>query len=87
MITPLPIANGFYVSDSLPIAAQECVNWYPNLVEAPALNQETLFGTPGKQQIATTGAIKQINRGAHSLVGIPYFVNGDQLPDSIQIAI
>ena len=46
-ITQLPIANGFYVSDSLPISAQECTNFYPNIVQAPALNQETLIGTAG----------------------------------------
>lgn len=78
-ITTLPIANGFYKSDSLPIAGQECTNWYPNLVQAQALNQETLFGTPGSVQLATTGAIQQENRGAITLEGIPYFVNGTSL--------
>jgi len=78
-ITALPIANGFYESDSLPISAQECVNWYPNLVQAPALNQETLFGTPGSVQLATTGNIAQINRGSWPLNDIPYFVNGNTL--------
>ena len=56
-ITVLPIANGFYESDSLPISAQECVNWYPNIVQAPALAQETLFGTPGITQLATSGTV------------------------------
>ena len=61
----LPIANGFYISDSLPISAQECVNWYPNIVQAPALSQETLFGTPGLVQQATTGTLTEdINRGS-----------------------
>ncbi len=78
-IAVLPIANGFYKSDSLPIAGQECTNWYPNLVQAQALNQETLFGTPGSVQLATTGAIQQINRGSIELEGIPYFVNGTSL--------
>jgi len=45
--TVLPIANGFYTSDSLPVSAQNCVNWYPHVNEAPALNAEILFGTPG----------------------------------------
>ena len=45
--TVLPIANGFYVSDSLPLSAQECTNWYPNIVQGVGLNQETLFGTEG----------------------------------------
>jgi hypothetical protein len=77
--TVLPIANGFYVSDSLPLSAQECTNWYPNIVQGVGLNQETLFGTEGTTQLATTGVLDEINRGAHEMAGVPYFVNGTQL--------
>jgi len=77
---PLPIANGFYLSDSLPISAQECVNWYVNIPQAPALNEENLFGTPGTTQLATTGLLAdQINRGAETLDEAPYEVNGGNL--------
>ena len=75
----LPIANGFYVSESLPISAQECVNWYPVINQAPALSQETLIGIPGLAQIATTGGSQQFNRGAHEMAGAAYFVNGTSL--------
>lgn len=75
----LPIANGYYESESLPISAQECTNWYPNIVQTQALSQETLFGTPGLNQLATTGIVKQVNRGSHVKNSIPYFVNGDSL--------
>ena len=76
----LPIANAFYVSESLPISHQECVNFYPNIVQVPgALSQETLFGIPGITELATTGILKQVNRGAKVKNGIPYFVNGDAL--------
>ena len=75
----LPIAEGFYESDSLPISAQECVNWYPNTPQTTALGQKNLFGTPGIDQIETTGQIKQINRGSHTKNETPYFVNGDTL--------
>jgi len=78
-VTQLPIANGFYVSDSLPISAQECTNWYPNIVQGTGLNQETLFGTPGLEQLATSGDLENENRGAHEMAGKPYFVNGDRL--------
>jgi hypothetical protein len=78
-VTPLPIANGFYQSDSLPISAQECTNWYPNIVQTDGLNRETLFGTPGISQLTTTGEIDQVNRGRWLLNKIPYFVNGDGL--------
>ena len=55
--TILPIANGYYESDSLPISAQECINFYPNIVQAPALNQETLFGTDGIEQVAYASSL------------------------------
>ncbi len=75
----LPIANGFYASQSLPISAQRCVNWYPNIVQAQGLSQETLFGTPGIRQLTSTGEIAQINRGIHVMGGLCYFVNGEKL--------
>lgn len=79
-VTPLPIANGSYQSRSLPISAQRCVNWYPHLPDAPALNQETLLGTPGAYQVADAGtSILFANRGAHRMAGKPYFVQGQSL--------
>ena len=78
-MTPLPIANGTYESESLPISAQSCINWYPNIVGVPALSQETLFGTPGLLQLTTSGTINQSNRGIHEMGGIPYFVTNQTL--------
>lgn len=78
-MVPLPITTGFYVNRSLPLAAQECVNWYPTILEGPGLSQEALFGIPGIHQIATSGITKQKNRGSHVKNGIAYFVNGDKL--------
>ena len=75
----LPIAGGFYLSDSLPISAQECTNWYVNRPQSDALGPAGLFGTPGIELIESTGEIKQENRGSHTKNGIPYFVNGDSL--------
>lgn len=77
--TALPIADGFYVSRSLPISSQECVNWYPVINDGPALSPQSLFGTPGIHEVSTTGTDKQYNRGSHVKNGIPYFVNGDKL--------
>lgn len=76
----LPIANGFYLSDSLPISAQECVNWYPSIAQVKgALSPESLFGCPGVTGLLTTGEIKQVNRGSHVKDGKPYFLNGETL--------
>lgn len=74
----LPIANGFYESDSLPISAQECVNFYPNIAQAPALNQETLYGTAGLEEVADSNSLTG-NRGAHEMNGVPYFVMENRL--------
>jgi len=74
----LPIANGYYESDSLPISAQECTNFYPNIAQAPSLNQETLFGTPGLEQVASASNFDNC-RGAHVMDGVPYFVIGGHL--------
>lgn len=80
MNSPLPIANGFYQSDSLPLSAQECLNAYPNISQAPALSAESVFGTPGLNQLATVGTLTaENNRGSHKLDSIPYFVNGSRL--------
>jgi len=76
--TVLPIANGFYTSDSLPVSAQNCVNWYPHINEAPALNQEILFGTPGIGGEVETG-LTGVSRGAASFNGEVYFVIGTTL--------
>lgn len=78
-ITPLPITNGFYESESLPLSAQECTNWYANIPQSPALATESLFRTPGAKQLATASAIGLANRGGWVFNGKPYFVNAGML--------
>jgi hypothetical protein len=75
----LPIDGGFYQSESLPVSAQQCINWYVNIPQSGALSEANLFGAPGLLQLQTTGVTNQVNRGAHVMSGIPYFVNGDSL--------
>lgn len=76
----LPIGGGFYLSSSLPISAQECVNWYVNVPQTDgALSGGTLLGCPGIELISTTGDLKNINRGSHVKNGKPYFLNGTRL--------
>lgn len=83
-IVELPIASGFYESESLPIAAQECVNWYPNIPQTNSLSKATLFGTPGILELTTTGTVQQVNRGSHVKDGTPYFVNGTSLYELVR---
>ena len=76
----IPLAGGFYQSDSLPVSAQEAVNMYPSVVQAVGLNQEILFPTPGiTQLVANQGVTDEANRGAHVMGSTPYFVNGQRL--------
>jgi len=76
----IPIGTGFYVSDSLPISHQECVNWFPSIPQGPALSDRQLFGTAGIELLLTTSSLAtDANRGAYDLAGIPYFVNGNTL--------
>ena len=72
--------DGFYESDSLPILAQSCNNWFVNVPQsAGALSSPTLFGSAGIDLVLSTGEVKQANRGAHVKSGIPYFLNGEML--------
>ena len=76
----VPLAGGFYESESLPISHQECVNWYVSIPQTEgALSAATLFGGAGISQIETTGLNSEKNRGSHVKAGIPYFVNGTTL--------
>ena len=73
-LTQLPIGNGFYKSDSLPISAQECVNLYPSSPD------RQYFGTPGTVQVATNGPLgSDATRGAHRMNDKAYFVSGSDL--------
>lgn len=83
----LPITNGFYISPSLPLSAQECLNWYPNISETAALSQENLFGTPGIVQLVTSGTIQNQNRGMHEMSGVAYAVNGDRLYKIVETVV
>jgi len=76
----LEIATGFYQSDSLPLAAQRCINWEPIIPQASALNQRALFDVHGIVTRTLTGAtINGLNRGAQVVNGVPYFINGTNL--------
>lgn len=52
----IPIDIGFYESSTLPLAAQNCVNHYPqNPQTKGAISSGALFSTPGAYQVATVG--------------------------------
>jgi len=75
----IPIGGSFYKSDSLPIAAQECSNLYLNIPETTSTTTRSLFATPGIELATTAGTSNQFNRGSHTFLGVPYFVQGEDL--------
>jgi len=80
MRTPLPFGNGFYKSDSAPLSAQVCINFYPEPLEVEGLSTYSVRGTPGLVQEATTGSTTEdSNRGGHVMSDKAYFVNGTTL--------
>lgn len=79
MRTTLPIAQGFYVSDSLPVSSQRAVNWRPSVPQTSTITDANLFSTPGIDGIIESaqtppGAALDRCRGAHVLAGTAYFV-------------
>lgn len=74
---PIPIANGYYVSDSSAVSTLECENCYPVVEEAPALSQETLRATPGLRSAVVAGSSPC--RGSLLFQGLPYFLQGTTL--------
>lgn len=72
----LDIATGFYQAASLPLSAQRCINWEPQIPEVPALSERALFDPYGIATKTLTGAtITGINRGGQLVNGVPYFIN------------
>jgi hypothetical protein len=76
----IPLLNGFYESDSLPLSNQRLVNWRVNIPQTTgAFSQASLFGTEGLTQALTTGLVQSINRNSHVKSDLPYFVNGENV--------
>jgi len=74
----LDLGGTFYKSESLPISAQECVNFYLNIPERASTSTKTLFSTPGIRQVTTAGG-DVYSRGGHVFNDIPYVVQGTNL--------
>ena len=71
--TTLPIAQGFYVSDSQPLSSQRCVNFQPSVPQTSTITDANLFPTPGLVELIQLD-INNPCRGAHVMAGVPYFV-------------
>lgn len=78
-LQPLPFTNGFYRSESLPVSAQQCINAYTVIAEAPSLVPEFVVGIPGLDLLVSSGVSQRQCHGGHVMDGVPYFVNGEYL--------
>lgn len=74
----IPLGGCFYRLDSLPISAQECVNFFVMYPEKTTTTKAGLFVPSGIQQ-ATTAGTDTVNRGGHNFLGSAYFVQGTGL--------
>lgn len=70
----LPLGFTFYQSESLPFSAQRCVNWVPTVAESGALSSRMLMQPSGLKVFKDT--LVGANRGAQTMKGVPYFING-----------
>ena len=71
--------DGEYQSDTLAISNQQAVNCHINIPQTNSFAAITLLGAAGIDQIASTGRVKQVNRGSHVKAGRFYFINGTTL--------
>ena len=76
---PVSLGGGYYVSDSLPLSNQRCINVYVDIPQSATLSEAILKGTAGLLEVTTSGVVNQINRGSHVKSEVPYFVNGETL--------
>lgn len=75
----IPITNGFYTLDSLPVSAQRCVNLYPSMPEAPTATNGYLVNTFGITGLLDLSILRATCRGSRTMNEVPYFVIGDSL--------
>lgn len=78
---PTLLLDGFYESETLPLANQECVNWYRIISSNQGdVSPVSLSASAGLIQMVTSGlGSDQVNRGMHVKAGKPYFLNGTSL--------
>jgi len=76
MRLPLPIAQGFYIDESLPVSSQRCVNFRPHIPQTQTITTGALIGTEG---ISLAVDLIDINRGAWVMNDVAYEVNGNKL--------
>lgn len=75
---PLPIGQGFYVDESLPVSAQSCVNCYPHIPKTKTITDAAVIGVSGIDFALESYSTTQL-RGLHVMNGVAYFIKDDKL--------
>ncbi len=76
---PVSLNKGLYISESKPVGSVVMKGLYVNIPETNgAISEAQLFPVPGLVELSNTGD-SEVNRGAHVMAGIPYFINGQTL--------
>lgn len=78
MRLPFPIAQGFYVDESIPVSAQRCNNFHVHIPQTKTITNGALIGSAGIEDSGVTYDEFPI-RGLHVMAGIPYYVVRDKL--------
>lgn len=78
MRLPFPIAQGFYVDESIPISAQRCVNFHVHIPQTKTITDGALIGSAGIDYVFDTYSATAL-RGVHVMAGTVYFVKDNQL--------
>lgn len=79
-LKPFPLVGGAYLSRSLNLDAQRCVNFYPVLGESgQAKAPVALFGVPGKRRLTTLDGVGGIRATHRPTSGNSIVVQGDRV--------
>lgn len=73
MRLPFPIAQGFYVDESIPIAAQRCTNFHVHIPQTKTITDASLIGSAGIEDSGISYDDFSI-RDIHVMAGVPYYV-------------
>ena len=75
---PLPIAQGFYVDESVPVSGQQCVNLFPHIPQTKTITDAAVIGSSGID-LGVNGLTSSPPRGIHVMSGVVYYVQDNKL--------
>jgi hypothetical protein len=83
-ILPIPFATQAYLLKSLPVSAQQCINFYAEREPPDAKTTVAMFGIPGLLQFVTAG--KGPIRGLNVMNNVLYVISGQERGSRVVIS-